>query len=105
MLTAIFEVNYYLGKYAKAIEYCEKEIEIRKTLKVEKHPSYATSLNNLAQLYKTIGNYSTAEPLYLAEMNICKEVLGEKHPDYILKQSRCIIPGNKQLSCSRAFVS
>ena len=31
----------------------------------EKHPDYATSLNNLARLYQSMGDYAKAEPLYL----------------------------------------
>ncbi|MCA9124864.1 MAG: CHAT domain-containing protein, partial [Planctomycetales bacterium] len=42
----------------------------------------ATSLNNLAALYHAMGDYSRAEPLYHQAMEIRKEVLGEKHPDY-----------------------
>jgi len=49
---------------------------------VKKHPDYANSLNSLASLYKAMGNYTTADTLYLEAMNIRKEVLGEKHPLY-----------------------
>ncbi|MBK6859700.1 MAG: tetratricopeptide repeat protein [Saprospiraceae bacterium] len=31
----------------------------------KEHPDYVWSLNNLALLYKDIGNYQKAEPLYL----------------------------------------
>ncbi len=48
----------------------------------DKHPSYATSLNNLAQLYSSQGDYAKAEPLYQKALAIRKEALGAKHPDY-----------------------
>ncbi|MCB0774767.1 MAG: CHAT domain-containing protein, partial [Chitinophagaceae bacterium] len=46
------------------------------------HPDYAKSLNGLALLYKSMGNYSKAEPMYLEAMNVRKKVLGTEHPDY-----------------------
>ncbi|MBU3955888.1 CHAT domain-containing protein, partial [bacterium] len=50
----------------------------------EKHPDYTISLNNLACLYKDMGNYTAAEPLFLEAKNIRKEILGEKHPSYAI---------------------
>jgi hypothetical protein len=34
------------------------------------HPSVATGLNNLAELYRSQGRYSEAEPLYLRSLQI-----------------------------------
>ena len=48
----------------------------------ENHPDYAISLNNLARLYKAMGDYAKAEPLYRQALEIRKRVLGENHPDY-----------------------
>ncbi len=48
----------------------------------ERHPDYATSLNNLALLLKSQGDYAAARPLYEQALAIRKEVLGERHPDY-----------------------
>jgi CHAT domain-containing protein/Tfp pilus assembly protein PilF len=59
----------------------QQALAIRKEVLGEKHPSTATSLNNLAGLYESQGNYSAAEPLYQQALAIVKEVLGEKHPD------------------------
>jgi hypothetical protein len=44
------------------------------------HPAVATSLNNLALLYKAQGRYSEAKPLYTQTLTICVNVLGEIHP-------------------------
>ena len=46
----------------------------------EEHPDYATSLNNLACLYNSMGEYAKAEPLYRQALEIRKRVLGEEHP-------------------------
>ena len=45
------------------------------------HPDYAASLNNLAELYRSMGIYSDAEPLYRQATEIWRKSLGEDHPD------------------------
>ena len=41
----------------------------------------ATSLNNLALLYKAQGQYAQAEPLYKRALAIDEKALGPDHPD------------------------
>ena len=41
----------------------------------------AHSLNNLAVLYHSMGNYPQAEELYQQALSIRKKVLGSEHPD------------------------
>lgn len=41
----------------------------------ERHPDYATSLNNLAGLYDSMGDAAKAEPLYLQALEISRDVL------------------------------
>ena len=41
----------------------------------------ATSLNNLATLYATQGQYAQTEPLYKRSPAIREKVLGPDHPD------------------------
>ncbi len=40
----------------------------------------ATSLNNLANLYKSQGKYEEAEPLYLQALEMSRQLLGQQHP-------------------------
>ena len=47
----------------------------------EEHPDVATSLNNLAMLYQSQGQYDKASPLYQQSLPILMKVLGEEHPD------------------------
>lgn len=47
----------------------------------EEHPLVATSLNNLAELYRIQGKYTEAEPLYLRSLAIREKALGKDHPD------------------------
>ena len=44
----------------------------------------ATSLNNLAYLYKRQGRYAEAEPLYLRSLAILEKALGPDHPSVAL---------------------
>ena len=45
------------------------------------HPDVATSLNNLALLYYTQGQYAQAEPLYQRALAIREQTLAPMHPD------------------------
>jgi len=44
------------------------------------HPATATSLNNLAELYRAQGNYGAALPLYERALAINEQALGADHP-------------------------
>jgi len=41
----------------------------------------ATSLNNLAELYRALGNYAKAEPLLKRALATWGKALGPDHPD------------------------
>ena len=43
------------------------------------HPHVAASLDNLAALYHTQGQYAKAEPLYKRALAIYEKVLGQDH--------------------------
>jgi tetratricopeptide (TPR) repeat protein len=45
------------------------------------HPDTATSLNNLALLFKSQGDHDGARPLYERALAISEKVLGAEHPD------------------------
>jgi tetratricopeptide (TPR) repeat protein len=70
-----------MGDYAKAEPLYRQALEIRKQVLGDKHPDYATSLNNLAGLYELMGDYAKAEPLFRQALAIDKEALGDKHPE------------------------
>ncbi len=50
-------------------------------------PEYATTLNNLASLYKLRHKYSRAELLYKQALSIRENVLGPNHPDVAISLS------------------
>ena len=45
------------------------------------HPDVANSLNNLAVLYRDLGRYEAAEPLFKRALAIDEKALGPDHPD------------------------
>jgi tetratricopeptide (TPR) repeat protein len=59
----------------------ESALEIRKSELGDRHPNTATSLNNLAALYYSMGQYDRAVPLYESAVSIAEEVLGFDHPN------------------------
>ena len=62
-----------------AQEYLEKAIVLQ--TKFQKLEALATSLNNLAFLYKSQGKYSEAEPLYLDALEMRRRLFTGDHPN------------------------
>jgi tetratricopeptide (TPR) repeat protein len=73
---------YETAQYAEAEPLLLKSTEINRLALGEQHPSYATSLNNLAGLYRAMGRHAEAEPLLLKSTEILRLALGEQHPSY-----------------------
>ena len=56
-------------------------LDIREKALGPDHPLVGTSLNNLAELYRSHGRYAEAEPLYERSLAIREKALGPEHPD------------------------
>jgi len=69
------------GFYNEAIPYFEQCLSLSEQRFGSKHPTVATSLNNLASLYQDQGKYGEAEPLYLRSLGIRERQLGAEHPE------------------------
>ncbi len=69
----------YVQEQQLGIEALEKAIELQEPL--GKKIELATSLNNLALLYESMGQYDRALPLYEDALEIRKSELGDRHPD------------------------
>ncbi|MBL7822655.1 MAG: CHAT domain-containing protein [Saprospiraceae bacterium] len=75
-------VEYYKTDYPEAEKwYLESKAILEKTGR-KKNLDYANSLNNLAVLYRVMGQFEKAEPLYLEYKDIVENALGKEHPDY-----------------------
>jgi CHAT domain-containing protein/Tfp pilus assembly protein PilF len=70
------------AKYGEATARARRVLALRKEVLGEHHPDYALSLNNLAFLLNSQGDYAAARPFYEQALTITKQVLGERHPDY-----------------------
>jgi tetratricopeptide (TPR) repeat protein len=69
------------GLYALAEDPLQRCLNAVKKVLGDRHPSVATSLNNLAGLYESQGRYAEAEPLYQEALQLWRELLGDRHPD------------------------
>src|SRR5208337_4246981 len=72
---------YERGEYQKATDIFEQVVELANKTLGPDHPGVATSLNNLADLYKKQNRYAEAEPLYKRSLEIREAKLGPDHPD------------------------
>jgi len=71
-----------MGNNAAAEPLLRQALEIRRKSLGEKHPSFAKSLNNLAELYISRGDYPAAESLLRQALEIKRTDLGEEHPSF-----------------------
>ncbi|WP_020559052.1 tetratricopeptide repeat protein, partial [Thiofilum flexile] len=64
-----------------ALPLYERSLAIREQALGKDHPEVATSLNNLAVLYESMGEYAKALTLYERSLAINEKVLGKNHPN------------------------
>ncbi len=69
------------GESDRAVVVAKKALEVAEKNVGSNHPDVAESLNNLAALYGTQGDYAQAEPLYKRSLAIWEKALGPDHPD------------------------
>ncbi len=68
------------GEYDRGVVVAKKALEVAEKNVGPNHPDVATSLNNLAELYRNQGLYAQAEPLYRRALAIREKALGLDHP-------------------------
>jgi tetratricopeptide (TPR) repeat protein len=73
--------EYRAGRYPAAVVFLGDALTIREKALGPDHPDTATSLNNLAALYRVQGQYDAAAPLYSSALAIREKALGPDHPD------------------------
>src|SRR4030067_1141488 len=72
---------YRQGQYDRAVPLAKKALAVAEKTHGPDHPKVATSLNNLAELYRAQGQYTAAEPLSKRSLAIVEEALSPNHPD------------------------
>jgi CHAT domain-containing protein/Tfp pilus assembly protein PilF len=76
------DVFIYEEKYDLAEVSILKSLKLREKYLSDKHPDFATSLNQLSKVYKARGQFDLALSLRHRVLEIRKETLPVKHPDY-----------------------
>jgi tetratricopeptide (TPR) repeat protein len=79
-LTEWVQASWRAGDYSNAEPRLQRALATRQQVLGPDHPDVATSLNNLAELYRTRGQYAEAEPLYRRALAIGEKKLGPNHP-------------------------
>ncbi len=74
------EAAYQRGDYEEAVGQTEAALKEAEEFG-EQDPLLATTLNNLAALYESLGRNGKAEPLYKRSLAIAEKALGPEHPD------------------------
>ncbi len=72
------------GRYQEAIQYAKELVPAGEEVFGKGHPNVAIFMNNLAELYRALGDYAKAEPLYKRSLAIYEKVLGPEHPQEAL---------------------
>jgi len=67
------------GHYADAEPLFRRSLAIREKALGPEHPLVATSLGNLAVLYRAQVRHSVAEPLFKRALTIYEKALGSEH--------------------------
>ena len=76
-----FNHLYAQGRYQEAIPFAEEAVRLGEEEFGPDHPTTATLLNNLAELFRLQGRYAEAEPLHNRALAIRETALGPEHPD------------------------
>lgn len=72
---------YESGKYGEAIPLAERALKLREVALGPRHPDVASSIDDLAELYRAQGARARAEPLFQQALKLREALLGPGHPD------------------------
>jgi tetratricopeptide (TPR) repeat protein len=80
-LNAAGKAAYDKGQFAEATDSFRQALELRRRWLGERHPSTATSYNDLAVVLRSCGDLPDAEAMHRKALAIRLEALGEGHPE------------------------
>ncbi|HEV3415212.1 MAG TPA: tetratricopeptide repeat protein, partial [Pirellulales bacterium] len=83
-LGSAFGKLYAEGKFRDALAPAVEAQDITRRLLGEMDVGYGHTLNNLAMLHKSLGDFTEAGSLARQALAIYKDALGEKHPSYVV---------------------
>lgn len=81
LLTERFTELYERGAYREALPLARRALDIRQASFGAAHPETIESLQNLAVLYRALGDYRYAEPLAQRALTLCEQTYGAGHPE------------------------
>ncbi|MBI1955701.1 MAG: tetratricopeptide repeat protein, partial [Acidobacteria bacterium] len=67
---------YSNGRYEEGVPLATEALQIAETTFGPEHPNVATSLNNLAEMDRSLGRYEEAKPLYQRALRLAETALG-----------------------------
>jgi formylglycine-generating enzyme required for sulfatase activity/tetratricopeptide (TPR) repeat protein/CHAT domain-containing protein len=67
------------GRYAEAIPIAERYVALARRKRGEKHTEFATAIEWLGNLYRSVGRYAEAEPLLKRSLAIREKTMGPGH--------------------------
>ena len=80
-LVARFNKFYQTKQFSQAAPIAEKILQIREQTMGPDARGTAAAANNLAEVYRYMGQYAKAEPFYQRALTIFEKELGPDHPD------------------------
>ena len=72
---------YKQGKYAQALPIVERQLKLQESRLGKEHRNTLATVENLATLYKLLGNYGEAERLFRQSLATCERVYGKEALD------------------------
>jgi tetratricopeptide (TPR) repeat protein len=75
---------YQQGRFNDPIPLAQRALAIREEVMGPEHPDTATTLNNLAELYRETGTYAQGEALHQRALAIREKALGPEHSETAL---------------------
>jgi tetratricopeptide (TPR) repeat protein len=76
-----------MGDHVAALPLARQALEVRRAALGEAHPSFATSLDHMAQIYMEMSDYAAALPLSRQSLEVRRAALGEAHPSFAISLS------------------
>ena len=97
--------HYRQGRYADAERLYKESLALDEKNLGPDHPDVATTLNNLALVYKTQGRYTDAEPLYKRALTMLENKLGAENPSVATSLSNLALLSQSQGKYARSGTS
>lgn len=74
--------SYRNGQLEEGLRHAELAVQVFQTVRGNRDPDYARSINILALIHKAMGNFDLAYPLCEETRELVLEIVGSRHPDY-----------------------